>query len=163
MELESLQDLYLHELRDLYSAEKQIIKALPKMAKGATNTKLREGFLKHLEQTKEHAQRLERIIDRLGKSTRGEKCKGMEGLLEEGAKLLEEDASPEVMDAGLISAAQRVEHYEIAGYGCARTYAQVLGDKEGQKLLDQTLKEEGDTDKKLTDLAVSTINLKAVK
>lgn len=162
MELASLQDLYLHELKDLYSAEKQITKALPKMAKAATNAKLRDGFVKHLEQTKGHLERLEKIFDRLGKSSRGEKCKGMEGLLIEGAKLLEEDATPEVLDAGLISAAQRVEHYEMAGYGCARTYAEILGDKEGAKLLDQTLKEEGETDKKLTLLATTTINLDAV-
>jgi ferritin-like metal-binding protein YciE len=161
MELASLQDLYLHELKDLYSAEKQILKALPKMAKAASNTRLRDGFLKHLEQTKVHAERLEKIIDRLGESTRGEKCKGMEGLLIEGSKLLEEDAEPEVLDAGLISAAQRVEHYEIAGYGCARAYAKVLGDKEAEKLLNQTLKEEGETDKKLTMLAESSVNLEA--
>jgi len=163
MELESLQDLYIHELRDLYSAEKQITKTLPKLAKAATNKQLKEGFQLHLEQTKQHVERLEQILEKLGKSTRGEKCKGMEGLLEEGAKLLEEDAEPEVLDAGLISAAQRVEHYEIAGYGCARTYARVLGDKEGEKLLDQTLQEEGETDKKLTQLAESSINLDAAK
>lgn len=163
MELESLQDLYIHELRDLYSAEKQIIKALPKLAKAATNEKLKDAFQKHLEQTKVHAERLEQILEKLGKSTRGEKCKGMEGLLEEGTSLLEEDASPEVLDAGLIASAQRVEHYEIAGYGCAKTYAKALGDKEGEKLLNETLQEEGATDKELTKLAVSSINLDAKK
>jgi ferritin-like metal-binding protein YciE len=163
MELESLQDLYVHELRDLYSAEKQIIKALPKMAKGATNPKLKEGFLKHLEQTKVHVERLETVLGKLGKSTRGDKCKGMEGLLIEGDKMLEEDATPEVKDAGLISSAQRVEHYEIAGYGCAKTYAKALGDKEGEQLLKTTLDEEGATDKELTKLAVSSVNLKANK
>lgn len=163
MELESLQDLYVHELRDLYSAEKQIIKALPKMAKGAANPKLKEGFQKHLEQTKIHVERLETVLGKLGKSTRGDKCKGMEGLLIEGEKMLEEDATPEVKDAGLISSAQRVEHYEIAGYGCAKTYAKALGDKEGEQLLNTTLQEEGATDKELTKLAVSTVNVKAQK
>src|SRR5438552_2521132 len=161
MELKSLQDLYIHELKDLYSAEKQLIKALPKLAKAASNKQLQDGFKKHLEQTKVHAERLEKIFDKLGKSSRGEKCKGMAGLLEEGAKLVEDGAEPEVLDAGLIAAAQRVEHYEIAGYGCARTYANTLGDKDGAKLLQQTLEEEAQTDKKLTQLAEETINLKA--
>ena len=163
MELQSLQDLFLHELRDIYSAEKQILKALPKMAKAASNPQLKTGFQEHLEQTKEHVNRLEQIFEKLGKPSRGPKCKGMEGLLEEGADMMEEEGEPEVIDAGLISAAQRVEHYEIAAYGCAKTYAKVLGDTEAGSLLDQTLQEEGATDKKLTQLAKSSINIKAAK
>src|SRR3954470_4894627 len=118
MELESLQDLYVHELKDLYSAESQLIKALPKMAQAATNRRLAAGFRQHLEQTKRHAQRLEQILKTHGESTRGQKCEGMEGLIAEGDKMASENAEEEVRDAGLIAAAQRVEHYEIAGYGC---------------------------------------------
>ena len=163
MKLETLQDLYFHELKDLLSAEKQLIKALPKMAKAASNEKLAEGFKLHLEQTKEHANRLEQILSSHNQSTRvSSKCKAMQGLIEEGADLIEEEADEEVRDAGLIAAAQRVEHYEIAGYGCARTYAELLGDKEGVKLLQTTLNEEGDTDKKLTKLAVGSINVAAM-
>jgi ferritin-like metal-binding protein YciE len=161
MELQSLQDLYIHELKDIYSAEKQLLKALPKMAKKASNEKLKAGFQEHLEQTKEHVSRLEQILESHDESTRGPKCKGMAGLIEEGEEIMSEDAEPEVLDAGLISAAQRVEHYEIAAYGCAKTYARLLGDKEGQKLLEQTLKEEGETDKKLTKAAES-INVEAM-
>lgn len=160
MELETLKDLYIHELKDLYSAENQIIKALPKMAKAATSSKLAAGFKKHLEETKEHAARLEKILKNHAESTRGPKCKGMEGVIKEGDEMIEEDAEDEVRDAGLISAAQRVEHYEMAGYGTARTYAQLLGDKTGAQLLQKTLDEEGATDKKLTQLAES-INLDA--
>lgn len=163
MKLESLQDLYFHELKDLYSAEKQLTKGLPKMAKAATNAKLAAGFKKHLEETKEHAARLEKILESHGQTTRGPKCQGMEGLLKEGDDMIEEEADDEVRDAGLISAAQRVEHYEIAGYGCARTYAEILGDKEGAKLLQKTLNEETATDEKLTVLAKSTINIAADK
>lgn len=163
MELETLKDLYLHELKDLYSAEKQIIKALPKMVKAASNDQLKAGFQQHLEETKEHAARLEKLLTRHKQTTRGPKCKGMEGLLKEGEEMIEEEADEEVRDAGLISAAQRVEHYEMAGYGCARTYAETLGDKEGAKVLQQTLDEEGATDKKLTKLAKSTINIAAAK
>jgi ferritin-like metal-binding protein YciE len=163
MELESLQDLYAHELKDLYSAESQLIKALPKMAKAATNRQLAAGFRQHLEQTKRHAKRLEQILKSHGESTRGPKCEGMEGLIAEGDKMAKEDAADEVRDAGLIAAAQRVEHYEIAGYGCARTYGRILGDKKGAKLLDTTLREEAETDKKLTKLATTLINLRAKK
>lgn len=162
MELETLYDLYLHELRDLYSAEQQLIKALPRMSKAATNRQLAAGFNQHLAQTREHAKRLEQIFERLEESSRGPKCEGMEGLIAEGDKMAKEDAEDEVRDAGLIASAQRVEHYEIAGYGCARTYAELLGDKKGARLLDRTLKEEAATDKKLTQLARSAINLKAV-
>ena len=163
MELETLQDLYITELKDLYSAEKQIIKALPKLVKAATNKQLAAGFQEHLEQTKEHAARLEKILESHDETTRGPKCKGMEGVLEEGDEMIEEDADDDVRDAGLIAAAQRVEHYEMAGYGCARTYAELLGDKEGAKLLKTTLDEEAATDKKLSKLAKSVINLQAKK
>jgi ferritin-like metal-binding protein YciE len=163
MELESLQDLYVHELKDLYSAENQIISALPKMKKAARNRQLAAAFNQHLEQTKRQVKRLEQILKSHDESTRAPKCEGMEGLLKEGDKMAKEDAEDEVRDAGLIAAAQRVEHYEIAGYGCARTYAQLLGDKKGAKLLDTTLREEASTDKKLTQLAKSVINLRAKK
>ena len=161
MKLETLQDLYIHELKDLYSAEKQLIKALPKMVKAANNEKLATGFKKHLEETKVHAERLEEILKSHDETTRGPKCQGMEGLLKEGEDMIKEEADEEVRDAGLISAAQRVEHYEIAGYGCARTYGELLGDKNGAKLLQKTLDEEALTDRKLTDLATSTINIAA--
>ena len=163
MELETLKDLYILELKDLYSAEKQIVKALPKMVKAASNAELKAGFQGHLEETREHVVRLEKVLASHGQTTRGPKCKGMEGVLKEGEEMIEEEADEEVRDAGLIAAAQRVEHYEMAGYGCARTYAEVLGDKEGAKVLQRTLDEEGATDKKLSKLAKSTINLAAVK
>ena len=129
MELETLQDLYILELKDLYSAEKQIIKALPKMVKAATNQDLAAGFAKHLEETKEHAVRLEKVLTALKQTTRGPKCKGMEGVLKEGAEMIEEEADEEVRDAGLIAAAQRVEHYEMAAYGTVRGIALQLGQK----------------------------------
>lgn len=163
MELETLRDLYVHELKDLYSAEKQLIKALPKMAKAASNRQLSSAFNQHLVQTKRHAKRLEDILKSQDESTRGPTCKGMEGLIAEGNEMMSENGEDEVRDAGLISAAQRVEHYEIAGYGCARTYAELLGDKKGARLLETTIREEGETDKKLTKLARSVINLKAKK
>ena len=162
MELETLKDLYIHELKDLYSAENQLLKALPKMAKAATNRELAKGFNDHLSQTEEHVARLETILENNDESTRGPKCKGMEGLIKEGDEMIKEDAEDEVRDAGLISAAQRVEHYEMAGYGCARTYAELLGDSEGAKMLQMTLEEEAATDQKLTELAKSAINLEAV-
>jgi ferritin-like metal-binding protein YciE len=163
MELRSLRELYINELRDLYSAENQIIKALPKMAKSASSEELKTGFNEHLEQTKTHVERLEQIFKRLDVSPKGKKCTGMEGLIEEGSELLEEDAEPEVLDAGLICAAQKVEHYEMAGYGCVRTYARILGDEQAAELLQQTLEEEAETDKKLTEMAESTINLEAAQ
>ena len=163
MKLDTLKDLYIHELKDLYSAERQIIKALPKMVKAATNDALASGFQEHLEQTREHADRLEKILSGYNQTTRGPKSKGMEGLLAEGSEMMEEEADEEVRDAGLIAAAQRVEHYEISGYGTARTYASLLGDKEGAKLLQTTLDEEAETDKKLTTLATSSINVAADK
>jgi|SRR5580700_10295979 ferritin-like metal-binding protein YciE len=163
MQLETLQDLYIHELKDLYSAEKQLIRALPRMAKTARNEQLAAGFKEHLEQTKEHAARIEKILAEHKQSTRASKCKGMEGIIAEGAEMIEEKADPEVKDAGLISAAQRVEHYEIAGYGTARTYAELLGDNQGAKLLQATLGEEEETDQKLTKLARPSINVAAAR
>src|SRR5688572_17302124 len=161
MELDTLRDLYIHELKDLYSAERQIIKASPKMAKAATNRQLASAFNQHLAQTKRQAERLEQILQSHGESTRGPKCPAMEGLLKEGDEMIAERADEAVRDAGLIAAAQRVEHYEIAGYGCARTYAEELGDQKGAKMLDTTLREEADTDKKLTKLAKSVVNVRA--
>jgi ferritin-like metal-binding protein YciE len=128
------------------------------MAKTAHHEKLAAGFREHLEQTKEHAKRLEHLLSTHKQSTRGKKCKGMEGIIAEGAELIEEEADPEVKDAGLIAAAQRVEHYEIAGYGCARTYAELIGDAEGERLLHATLQEEERTDEKLTQLARTMVN-----
>ena len=163
MELNTLKDLYIHELKDLFSAEQQLVKALPKMAKAAANKDLAAGFQQHLEQTKEHAQRLQQILKNHQQTTRGPKCKGMEGIVAEGAEMIEEEADEEVKDAGLIASAQRVEHYEMAGYGTARTYAELLGDKEGEKLLQTTLEEERQTDQKLSKLAASAINVAAAK
>ncbi|MEY2486699.1 MAG: hypothetical protein QOG67_2976 [Verrucomicrobiota bacterium] len=163
MDLETLRDLYVHELKDLYSAEKQIIKALPKMRKAAHNRQLAGAFGQHLEQTKRQVKRLEQILKGHKESTSGPKCEGMEGLLKEGDEVISDAKQDDVRDAGLIAAAQRVEHYEIAGYGCARTYAELLRDQQGARLLDRTLREEGQTDKKLTRLAKSAINLRAKK
>jgi ferritin-like metal-binding protein YciE len=163
MKLQTLKDLYAHELKALYSAEKQILEALPKMVKATANAQLATAFEAHLEQTKEHANRLEKILESHDQTTRGPRYQGMEGVLAEGAELLEEEADEGVRDAGLIAAAQRVEHYEIAGYGSARTYAEMLGDTEGAQLLQITLTEETETDRKLTELAKSVINLIANK
>ncbi|MGC3967729.1 MAG: ferritin-like domain-containing protein [Pirellulales bacterium] len=160
MKIASLRELYIEELKDLYNAENQLVKALPKMAKAATSTALRKGFEKHLKETKTQVERLETIFDALGESPKGKKCKAMEGLIEEGSEVMEEDMEPEVMDAALIAAAQRVEHYEIAGYGCVRTYAKLLGETKAAKLLQLTLDEEGATDKSLTELAAE-INVEA--
>jgi ferritin-like metal-binding protein YciE len=161
MQLQDLQDLFVDQLRDLYNAENQLVKALPKMAKAASNEELSQGFLDHLEETKGHVDRLKQIFDKLGKKPTGKVCKAMEGLIEEGKEAMEEDAAPDVMDASLIAAAQRVEHYEMAGYGTVRSFAKLLGDSESAKLLQQTLDEEGACDKKLTKLAESTINIEA--
>jgi ferritin-like metal-binding protein YciE len=161
MKENALRELYVDELRDIYSAENQLVKALPKMAKAANSSELRSGFEEHLEQTKGHVQRLEKIFAEMGEKPTGKKCKGMEGLIEEGKEMIEEeDLEDEALDAGLISAAQRVEHYEIAAYGCVRTYANILGEEKAVELLEETLKEEKETDAKLTDLA-ENINLEA--
>ena len=148
-----LKELYINELKDLYNAETQLVKALPKMAKAATSEELRSGFEEHLEQTKEHVQRLEKIFELLDESPKGKKCKGMEGLIEEGSEMIDEDFEGSIKDAGLIGAAQRVEHYEIAAYGTAKAFAETLGELEHIKLLEQTLREEKETDEKLTELA----------
>ncbi len=153
MQMDSLAELYVEELKDLWSAEKQILKALPKMIKAATAPALKKGFAKHARQTQEHVRRLERILKSLDASPRGKKCVGMEGLLEEGADLIKEKPEADVLDAGLISAAQHVEHYEMAGYGTVRTWAKVMGHKDHARMLQQPLDEEGATDKALTKLA----------
>jgi ferritin-like metal-binding protein YciE len=161
MTLETLQELYLEELQDIYDAEKQLVKALPKMAKTAKNEELKAAFEQHLEQTEEHVSRLERVFEELGEKPKGKKCKAMQGLIEEGKEMMQEDASEEVMDAALISAAQKVEHYEIATYGTLRTYAEMLGFDDQADILQETLDEEKDTDENLTELAVSCVNLEA--
>ena len=150
MEMESLKDLFVEELKDLYSAENQILKALPKMIKKATSKELKSGFEQHLKETQVHVERLEKIFAELDESPRGKKCKGMEGVIADGKEWMEEDAEPEVMDAGLIGAAQHVEHYEMAGYGCVRTYAELLGHSNFASLLQKTLDEEKATDEKLS-------------
>jgi len=150
---QGLKDLYIDELKDLYNAENQLVKALPKMARAASSDELRRGFEEHLEQTKGHVQRLEKIFQALGESPKGKKCKGMEGLIEEGSEVMEEDYEGSVLDAALIGAAQRVEHYEIAGYGTVRSMAETLGESNHVSLLEETLEEEKETDEKLSELA----------
>ena len=161
MEMETLRDLYVEELKDLYSAENQILKALPRMMKAATHPKLKKAFAKHERQTRQHAKRLERICRELGESPRGKKCVGMEGLIQEGKDLLKEKPEKDVLDAGLISAAQHVEHYEMAGYGTCRTWARLLGYESQAQLLQMTLDEEQQTDIDLTGIAESSVNLDA--
>lgn len=163
MNVTTLQKLLIEELKDLYNAEKQLTKAMPKMAKKATSPKLKKAIEKHLEQTKEQVVRLEQVFELLGEKPKGKKCKAMEGLVEEAKELMEEDIEPEVLDAGLIAAAQRIEHYEMAGYGCVRTYASLLGHTKVAKLLQKTLDEEGKTDQLLTQLAETTINIQAAQ
>lgn len=154
MKQKTLRDFWVDELKDLHNAENQILKALPKMAKNATSDDLRQAFEEHLEQTKGHVERLDQIFDRIGLSGgRGKKCKGMEGVIDEGKEVLEEDLPDTVADAAMISAAQKVEHYEIASYGSARTHAEILGENEAVDLLEQTLQEEKETDERLTELA----------
>lgn len=150
---QGLKELYIDELKDLYSAENQLVKALPKLAKAAASDELRQGFEEHLEQTKGHVQRLEQIFASLDESPKGKKCKGMEGLIEEGSEVMEEDFEDSLLDAALIGAAQRVEHYEIAAYGTVRSFAETLGETEHVSLLNETLEEEKETDEKLTELA----------
>jgi len=153
MQKDSLRELYIDELRDLYNAETQLVKALPKMAKGAANDQLRDAFEEHLRQTSEHVSRLEQIFEQLGEKASGKKCLGMEGLVKEGAETLKEEYGDDVKDAAIIGAAQRVEHYEMAGYGTVRTFAELLGENEHVSLLEQTLEEEKQADQKLTELA----------
>ena len=153
MPSEGLKELYIDELKDIYNAENQLVKALPKMARAASSEELRTGFEEHLEQTKGHVQRLEKIFEMLDENPKGKKCKGMEGLVEEGSEVMEEDFEDALMDAALIGAAQRVEHYEIAAYGTVRAFAEELGESEHVSLLEETLEEEKETDEKLTELA----------
>jgi ferritin-like metal-binding protein YciE len=149
----NLKSLYVDELRDLFSSEQQLIKAIPKMAKAANSDQLRKGFEEHLEQTKGHATRLEQILSGLGEPVKGKKCKGMAGIVAEGGEMMSEDFEGALMDATLISAAQRVEHYEIAAYGAVHAYATLMGESEAASLLQQTLDEEKETDQKLTKLS----------
>lgn len=161
MKLESLRELLIEELQDIYSAENMILSALPKMVEEATSVELRNAFNQHLQQTRGHVQRLDQIFDQIPKIDRKDKkCKGMEGIIKDAKDLLSEDAEPEVLDAGMIAGAQRVEHYEIAAYGTARTYANLLGKNDWAQLLQQTLEEERETDVKLTQLA-ERLNLEA--
>ncbi len=162
MALDSLHDLYVEELRDLYNAEHQLLKALPKMAKAASHDDLKAAFTEHLEVTRGQIDRLDQIFAKLDEKATGKKCKAMEGLIAEAKELLEEDAEPNVLDAALIASAQRVEHYEMAGYGCVRTFANLLGYEEAAELLQETLDEEGEADKALTELAETIINVEAV-
>jgi ferritin-like metal-binding protein YciE len=161
MSLDSLHDLYVAELKDLYNAETQLLKALPRMAKAATAPELRAAFTEHLEVTRGQVGRLEKIFGALGVSPKGKKCVAMEGLIAEGKELMEKDGEPSVLDAALIAAAQKVEHYEMAGYGCVRTFANLLGYGDAAALLQATLDEEGEADKKLTALAETVINVEA--
>jgi ferritin-like metal-binding protein YciE len=153
MSKNSLKELYVEELKDLFSAENQLTKALPKMAKAASSEELRQGFEEHLQQTQGHVERLQQIFEMLGAKGSGKKCLGMEGLVKEGSEIMGEDFKDAMMDAALISAAQRVEHYEIAGYGTVIAYAELLGEAEQASLLRETLQEEKETDEKLTELA----------
>jgi len=161
MKMTTLDELLEDELKDIYSAETQLLKALPKMAKGAESGDLRAAFEKHLEQTRVHVQRIEEICNDLNLKPKGKKCAGMEGLIKEGEEVLQSDAASEPKQAALIGAAQRMEHYEIAAYGTARAHARQLGYLKAVELLSQTLDEEKDTDQKLTQLAENRINVKA--
>lgn len=164
MKEESLRDLYIEELRDVYDAENQLLKALPKMAKAATHEDLKAAFEQHLEQTEEHVRRLEEVFQALDEKPKAKKCEAMKGLLEEGKQVMEENAgSEDVLDAGLIAAAQKVEHYEIATYGTLRTWAEQLGFDDQADLLEETLDEEKDTDENLSELAMSCINIEAAE
>jgi ferritin-like metal-binding protein YciE len=161
--MNTLEDLYIDLLKDLYSAEKQLVKALPKLAKNAQSPDLQKAFQEHLKQTEGQVERIERIFSDLGGSPRGKKCVGMEGIIEECNELLKEDVEPDVLDAGLIAAAQRAEHYEIAGYGAARTWARRLGYHDVSQLLQQTLEEESMANEKLTQIAESHVNVEAMQ
>jgi len=161
MKLDSLKDLFVHDLHDLHDAESQIIEALPKMANKASSAQLRQALNKHLEQTRRQRDRLEQVMDHVGVEPNGVRCKGMEGLIREGEELLRQEGNPDVLDAAIIGAAQKVEHYEMAGYGTARTFARVLGETQAAGVLQQILDEEGSTDKELTMLAESRINREA--
>jgi ferritin-like metal-binding protein YciE len=162
MKIKSLRDLFIHQLRDLFSAEKQLVKALPKFAKAATNEELKETFEEHLRKTEEHVERLEQIFEALEISSRGDRCAAMEGLIAEAQSLMKEEMPPAVLDAALVACAQRVEHYEIAAYGSARTFAEVLDIDEATDVLEETLEDEKEADIKLTELADEVINVEAL-
>lgn len=161
MQMQNLEDLLKEDLKDVLHAENQIVKALPKMIKKTSNPELKDAMTTHLEETKGHVERVEQVMELLGMPVRGKTCKAMQGIIEEGKEVMEEDAEDDVMDAALIGAAQKVEHYEIATYGTLCTYAEMLGLKEAKRLLGQNLEEEKMTDQKLTALAESVINLEA--
>ena len=163
MKMQTLHDLYLAELHDLYDAENQILKALPKMAEMASSAELRTAFQEHLEETRTHVGRLQEVFNMHGEKIKGDRCEGIEGILKEGKDLMNVDAQPIVRDAALISAAQRVEHYEIAVYGCVRTYAQQLGFERAAHILQTTLQEEEQTDKRLTGIAEARVNVEAAR
>jgi ferritin-like metal-binding protein YciE len=163
MAVKTTQDLLIDELRDIYHAEKQLVKALPKMAKAAKNDKLRQAFQQHLEETNTQVERLEQVFDKLDTRTRGKPCQAMEGLIEEAKEMMEEIKTPEVLDVALIAGAQKIEHYEIASYGSVHALAEACGESEVAKLLDQTLQEEKETDKKLNQIAISDVNKTALQ
>lgn len=158
MKLHSLEDLFHEQVRDMYDAERQLVKALPKMAKAASSDELRSAFEEHLDQTRGQVERLERVFEMLGKKPRAKTCDAMEGMIDEGEDIIDADAEPMVRDAGLIAAAQRVEHYEIAGYGCLRTWAHQMNNHELADLIEQTLREEKEADQKLTQIAEGMVN-----
>jgi ferritin-like metal-binding protein YciE len=162
MKLDNLRKLFVEELRDLYSAENQLVKALPKMAKGASSEELKQALEDHLEQTQGHVERLEEVFEQLDETPKGKTCKAMKGLVEEGSEILEEDGEDSVVDAGIIAAAQKVEHYEIASYGTVRTWAGLLGENEAAELLQETLDEEGEANKLLNKLAQDIVNPEAL-
>ena len=162
MSLDTLEKLYISELRDLYSAENQLLKALPEMAKGASSPDLKDAFQKHLEQTKGHVERLEELFEQLDESPKGKTCQAMKGLIEEGSEILKEEGEESVLDAGMIVAAQKVEHYEIASYGSVRTFANLLGQDEAARLLQSTLDEESETNEILNRLAETVVNPEAL-
>jgi len=162
MKLDTLEKLYVDELRDIYNAENQLLKALPKMAKGASSSDLKDAFEAHLRQTESHVERLEQIFAELDESPKGKTCHGMKGLIEEGSEILKEDGEESVLDAGIIVAAQKVEHYEIAAYGSARTFARLLGQAKAAELLQTTLDEESETNESLNQLAEKMVNPEAL-
>jgi len=161
MELNTLRDLLVEQLQDVYSAESQIIKALPKMVKAASNEQLKQAFAKHLSETQTQKEKLDKVFELMNVSPGRHKCKAMEGLVEESKEMIEQEGEPEVIDAGLIASAQRIEHYEIAAYGTARVYAKQLGEMKVEKILSEILQQEKDTDVALTELALSTVNIEA--
>jgi ferritin-like metal-binding protein YciE len=163
MQIDNLEKLFIDMLKDTYNAEKQIIRALPRMAKAATNDELRDAFTAHLRQTEKQVERLEKVFKEVGKPAQGKRCAGMEGLLEEGKELFEGDVDDEVLDAGMIAAAQKVEHYEISAYGTLKTYAQLLGHDQAVRLLEETLNEEKEADRLLTKIAERTLNVEAMQ